>query len=197
MGSCNSGGKGNGSGGSVNSVLGKKGRAKTPAEALANTNPNYKKGREYRENCQRCIFAMEAQMRGYDVEALPATLKRNEPLFQYSTSWERGFIGQKWEKNLGNRSDAVEQNIVSKMQQWGNGSRAVAYVEWKGGNAHVFNIVNKGGKVSIFDGQDGKQYKLSDYLKNAKPSKTEISRVDNLQFNENVIKYAVKQRGKT
>ena len=194
MGSCNSGGKGNSA--SFDPILGKKGRAKSPNEALANTNPNYKSGRAYQENCQRCIFALEGQMRGYDVEALPATLKRDEPLFQYSTSWERGFLGQKWERNLGNRSDVVEQNIVSKMQQWGDGSRGIAYVEWKRGSAHVFNIVNEGGKVSIFDGQDGKQYKLSDYLKNAKPSKTEISRVDNLQFNPNVIKYAVKQRGK-
>ena len=196
MGSCTSGRKG-GSGGSVNTVLGKKGRAKTPDEALANTNPNYKNGREYRVNCQRCVYAYELQRQGYDVEALPAILPdKNDPMFANS-NWEHGFIGQRWEGNLGKRNTDVEQNIVSKMQQWGDGSRAIGYVAWKGGNAHVFNIENHGGKVTIFDAQDGKRYKLSDYLSKSKPSLTEISRVDNLQPNDNVLKYAVKQRRKT
>ena len=195
MGSCNSGGKGGSS--SVDPILGKKGRAKTPKEALANTNPNRKKGRTYEENCQRCVYALEAQLRGYDVEALPAIFpERKDPMFQYNTAWEQGFVGIKWVNNLGKRNKEVEQNIVDKMQQWGSGSRAIAYVEWKDGYAHAFNIVNKGGKISILDGQSGKQFKLKDYLKDTKPSKTEIARVDNLKFDQNTIKHAVKQRGK-
>ena len=192
MGSCNSGGKGNAN---IDPVLGKKGKAKTIDDALANTNPNHKKGREYRENCQRCIYAYELRRRGYDVEALPATLTKNDPMFENSR-WEHGFIGQRWERNLGKRNAEVEQNVISKMQQWGDGSRAVGYVAWKGGGAHVFNIENHGGKVTIFDAQDGKRYKLSDYLSISRPSLTEISRVDNLQPNNNVLKYAVKQGGK-
>lgn len=177
-----------------NSILGKQGKAKTPNEALANANPNFKKGREYEVNCQRVVYAYELQRQGYDVEALPATMKRNDPM--YNGVWQNGFIGQQWEGNLGNRSEAVEQNIVSKMNGWGDGSRAIAYVAWKGGDAHVFNIENKGGKVSIFDGQNGKRYSLSDYINEAKPSSTLISRVDNLKPNNSVLQYAVKKKGK-
>lgn len=191
MGSCNSGGKGGGG----SSVFGKQGKAKTPEEALANANPNFNKGREYQINCQRCVYAYEMQRQGYDVEALPHTMTQNDPMNGMSR-WGQGFVGQKWESNLGTRNTAVEQNIVSKMQQWGDGSRGIVYVAWKGGNAHIFNIENKGGKVSIFDGQVGKSYNLSDYLSLAKPSSTMLSRVDNLKPNNNVLQYAVKKKGK-
>ncbi len=178
-----------------NSIFGKQGKAKTPNEALASTNPNYNKGTEYQVNCQRCVYAYELQRQGYDVEALPHTMTQNDPMNGMSR-WGQGFVGQKWESNLGTRNTAVEQNIVSKMQQWGDGSRAVVYVAWKRGRAHVFNIENQGGKVGIFDAQTGKQHKLSDYISNAKPSSTKISRVDNLKPNANVLQYAVKKGSK-
>lgn len=182
-------------------LLGRQGKPKSADEALANVNKEHydqetDRNGQYHVNCQRCIFAYEMQRRGYDVEALPAPNSRTDPMFTYSASWERGFIGQKWERNLGKRNPEVEQNIISKMQDWGDGSRAIAYVAWKNGGAHVFNIENQGGKVSIFDAQDGKRYKLSDYLSRTKPSQTELSRVDNLQPNTSVIKHAVKVKGK-
>lgn len=194
MGSCNSGGKGASSSGG-GSAWNKQGKAKTPEEALASTNPNFAKGKEYQINCQRCVYAYELQRQGYDVEALPHTMTQNDPMNGMSR-WGQGFVGQQWDRNLGNRNTAVEQNIVSKMQQWGDGSRAVVYVTWKRGNSsHVFNIENQGGKVGIFDAQTGKQHKLSEYISNAKPSSTMISRVDNLKPNANVIQYAVKKKG--
>jgi hypothetical protein len=190
MGSCNSGGKGGGG----SSAFGKQGKAKTPNEALANTNPNFNKGREYQINCQRCVYAYELQRQGYDVEAKPRVMNGKDPMD--NGTWKNGFENQTWEGSLGTRNTSVEKNIVSKMQGWGDGSRGIVYVAWKGGNAHVFNIENKGGKVSIFDGQVGKSYSLSDYLSLAKPSSTMLSRVDNLKPNNNVLQYAVKKKGK-
>ncbi len=190
MGSCNSGGKGGGGA----SVLGKRGGAKTPNEALANTNPNYNKGTEYQINCQRCVYAYELQRQGYDVEAKPRVMNGKDPM--NNGVWMHGFENQTWERNLGTRNTTVEKNIVSKMQGWGDGSRGIVYVNWKGGDAHVFNIENKGGKVSIFDGQTGKSLKLSDYLSHAKPSSTMVSRVDNLKPNEKILQHAVKKKGK-
>ena len=176
------------------SAFGKRGKTKTPEEALASTNPNYNKGTEYRVNCQRCVYAYELQRQGYDVEAKPRVMNGKDPMD--NGTWKNGFENQTWERNLGTRNTTVEKNIVSKMQGWGDGSRAVAYVEWKKGGAHVFNVENKGGQVSIFDGQTGKTHKLSDYLSSAKPSSTMISRVDNLKPNDSVLQYAVTKKGR-
>ena len=49
--------------------------------------------------------------------------------------------------------------------------------------------------MSIFEAQSGKERSLSEYLSIAKPSKTLISRVDNLNINEGVMQYAVKKKG--
>jgi len=182
------------SGGGGDPVLGKQGKSRTSEEALTNANPNYSQGREYRVNCQRCVYAYELQRRGYDVEAQAATMDGHDPMFQ-NGRWTIGFEGQRWDQNLGTRNTMVEKNIVGKMQGWGDGSRAIVYVAWKRGQAHVFNVENKGGKVSIFEAQSGKKYSLSEYLSLAKPSETMISRVDNLKPNNGVLQYAVKKKG--
>lgn len=177
-------------------VLGKQGKAKTVDEALANTNPNYGKGREYGVNCQRCVQAYELQRRGYDVEALAATMTNNDPMFQ-NNNWMRGFMGQTWtgRGELGSRTSTVEKSIRDKMNTWGDGSRAIVYVAWKAGSAHVFNVENHKGSITISEAQTGKRHSLSEYISIAKPSYTMISRVDNLAVNEAVMKHAVKPRG--
>lgn len=66
------GGRGSSSGLSAKpKSLGRNGKARTIDEALAATNPNYDKGLEWQQNCQRCVFAYEMERRGYDVEAMP------------------------------------------------------------------------------------------------------------------------------
>ena len=181
----------------TNPVLGKKGKAKTQEQALAATNPNYKsRTAEYTRNCQRCVYAYELQRRGYNVEAKARVLSGTDPMF--GGNWKHGFKNQTWTRQgeLGTRNATVEKNIADKMKNWGDGSRAIVYVAWKGGSAHVFNVENTGGKVSIFDGQTGKKHSLSEYLSIAKPSKTMISRVDNLDVNEGVMKHAVQPKGR-
>lgn len=190
------GGRGASSSSSGGGAFGRQGKPKTAEEALANTNPNYSQGKEYRVNCQRCVYAYEMQRRGYDVEALAATMDGNDPMFK-GGNWRHGFEGQTWEGSLGTRNTTVEKNIVGKMQGWGDGSRAVVYVAWKSGSsAHVFNIENNGGNVSIFEAQSGRKLSLSTYLSQAKPSMTSISRVDHLKPNMGVMQHAVKKRGK-
>lgn len=187
---------GRGASSSGGSAFGKRGKANTPNEAVINTNPNYNKGIEYQINCQRCVYAYELRRRGYDVEALPHTMKQNDPMMNRISMWGHGFIGQQWEDNLGKRNKEVEQSIVSKMQQWGDGARAIVYVAWKQGGAHVFNIENHKGKVAAFDAQKGIELKLNDSISKAKPSATMISRVDNLKPNNKVMHYAVKKKGR-
>ena len=186
------GGK-NQSGQQTRAVLGKKGKARTPEEAIAATNPKWGTAEEYGVNCQRCVLAYEMQRRGYNVEALPRVLDGTDPM---DRRWENGFEGQKWTKpgELGTRNTTVEQSIISKMSDWGDGSRAIVYVAWKSGSAHVFNVENRGGNVSIFEAQTGKKYSLGEYLNISKPSRTTISRVDNLKPNLETMGYAVKRK---
>jgi hypothetical protein len=49
---------------SRSSFLGPRGKQKTVDEALAGSNPHYREGREWQQNCQRCIYAYEMQRRG-------------------------------------------------------------------------------------------------------------------------------------
>ena len=178
-------------------VLGRKGKPKTAEQALAATNPKYNSGStEYTHNCQRCVYAYELQRRGYNVEAKERVLNGRDPMM--GGAWQHGFKNQTWTNSgeLGSRGTTVTKNIESKMKGWGEGSRAIIYVAWKNGGAHVFNVENIGGKVSIFDGQTGKRHALKEYINEAKPTKTMISRVDNLDANDNILQHAVKKKGR-
>lgn len=192
------GGRGASSASAPDPVLGRQRKPKSIDDALRDTNPNYNQGGVYRVNCQRCVYAYELQRRGYDVEALPATKNSNhDPMFA-GANWMRGFQGQTWTKRgeLGTRNATVEQNIYSKMKSWGDGSRAIMFLDWKGTtSSHVVNIENVGGKIWIHEAQSGHKIKLTQYLSQSKPTQTRISRVDNLQPNNNVLQHAVKQRG--
>lgn len=158
--------------------------------AVKNTNPN-----NYRMNCQRCVCAYELQRRGYDVEALPWQGGNSDVMFE-NGRWMKMFDGQTWDYRLGTRNTQVKRNIEEKMANWGEGARAIVYVAWKTGKAHVFNVEQRDGKLVAVDAQTGRHsFPIESYLDNAKPSKTMISRVDNLKPNDNFL-YAVKKRGK-
>ena len=180
----------------VKSLLGKQGRPLTPEEALQTTNPHYNSGAEkWRINCQRVVYAYEAQRRGYQVEAQPNIRKPGDNMSRYG--YRNMFEDQTWEGDLGSRNKTVERNIESAMREWGDGARAIVKVDWKSGkSAHVFNIEQSGGKTVAYDAQSGKSIKLMDYLQYSKPTKTEISRVDNLnKINSNNWSKAVMPYG--
>lgn len=199
-GASSGGGGGGGSGGSTTTlspelqkVLGKQGKPKGIDQLLQETNPNYQNDRSYRVNCQRCVYAAELAQRGYDVEALPKVNSATDPF--NNGMWMHGFEGQTWESNLGSRAKAVELSINDRMGNWGDGSRAIVYVAWKDGGAHVFNVNREKGNTIAFDAQTGKRVDLGRYLSDAKPTKTMLSRVDNLTKPNNILTNAIKKRG--
>ena len=107
---------------------------------IAGTNPNYKKGKEWQINCQRCVPAYEARLRGYDVTAKPCDGNCNGVrFFKVSARNEirvcRG--GSRFKK------DADE--IVSSSP---GGSRFLVRIKWANGrSAHFFTARNEGGKI--------------------------------------------------
>lgn len=177
------------------------GRKKTPPSAQKSAervNPNYQKSvklrdAKYTENCQRCIWAFEAQQRGYDVEAKPYEGKK-DPFYTGKANWLGvvDYIGR------GERfgSYHVDQEMSNKMAKWGDGARAIVYVQWKRGSAHVFNAVQSGGATYYYDAQSGRQIDVTKYLADAVKNKTIMWRVDDKPFNQ-AVELAVRKRRTT
>lgn len=177
----------------------KKGIEAAPEEAVMRVNAsNYAKGKYYQENCQRCVWAYEMQRRGYDVEALPSYAGDKMP---YSGNWKGisntpltpEYVGANWFQPNSIKTEVT--NTTNVMAKWGEGSRGIVQVAWKGGGGHVFNVEYKNGKVTAYDAQTGKMSSLNAALKDTKRGYTAIIRSDNVSFNDSQISKYVKTRG--
>lgn len=168
-------------------ALGKKGRPMATRDAVMNANPFFDKSyttAEYNMNCQRCVAALEARFRGYDVIAQATYDGDKMPRGNnYASNWENPQI-----IHIGkSRAASTQAAVEAQMKQWGDGSRAVLSVDWKGSRSgHVLNIVQRAGKTHYYDGQSGSILDPKALFKAAAPSKTDIMRVDNLAFSSTV-----------
>ncbi len=169
-------------------ALGKQGRPMSISRAVLGANPFYNNQYgDYSMNCQRVVQTTEARFRGYDVIASPTYKGDTMP---NHGNWAKGFKGAKIE-NVGHFTpNATQKALESKMKNYGDGSRAVMSVQWKGRNSggHVINVIQKNGKTYYYDGQVGKTYSGKDLFKAIQTKKTEITRVDNLDFSDNARK---------
>lgn len=107
--------------------LGPHGKQKTVEEALAGANPHYREGREWQQNCQRCIYAYEMQRRGYDVEALPRIFDGTDrlPYMYDKNGWLAVMDGA---KAVDFPSRNTIQKMADQMANWGDGARAIVRV---------------------------------------------------------------------
>lgn len=129
--------------------LGPRGKQKTVDEALAGSNPHYREGREWQQNCQRCIYAYEMQRRGYDVEALPRIFDGTDrlPYMYDKNGWLAVMDGA---KAVDFPSRNTIQKMADQMANWGDGARAIVRVQWKGGRSgHVFMAEQQKGRHSL------------------------------------------------
>lgn len=175
-------------------------------------NPNYEKGKEYTINCQRCVAAVEAQFRGYDVEALenssktggwasfysllnasPDTYDPKNMIIQKDGATPDGFAPMSFQTQYGQPeytkrgAKNVYEQFQNKMNEWGIGSRAVMHVSWSNSNSsHVVNVVNTKNGMVLIDGQIGGTVHGRDnwikYLKRTTSSNSALQRVDQLPF---------------
>ena len=166
-------------------ALGTQGRPKGVEDATLRTNPNHSyEYSEYSENCQRCVVAYEARRRGYDVTAQPTYKGDQMPINgKYKNEY---FVGAKTE-SVGSVSERkAVKNIESKMKSYGDGSRALVEVQWKGGGGHVFMAEQRNGKTIYRDPQVGVRYDSKTLLTNVKTTSVQVTRVDNLKFSNNI-----------
>ena len=186
---------------SLREALGTKGKEKTMGDAMIASNPYYSGDyREYSENCQRVVVAYEARRRGYNVTALPTydgdtladVVYNDKKNGVYRGRWLGAFKDAK-PVNVSAKGKNAEQkvkgNIEKQMKEYGNGSRGVVQIFYKGGGGHVFNVEQKNGKTHYIEAQAGKVKDFAKTLKNVKTDSVALVRTDNLKFSDRAKKF--------
>jgi SPP1 gp7 family putative phage head morphogenesis protein len=179
----------------------KRGKMMTRDEANGGKpNPNFKKGNGYLTNCQSCVVTYEARLRGYDVQALPNT--KGSMLDKLSRKVNIAWI----DPVTGKHPDCIFDDTIT------NASRFAEFLEkviepdkrytleflWtnRGRTAHIISVDRTAdGILRLYDPQNGKTYikqEVLEYLKQLKYSKIlppKILRIDDKQFNLDVVNY--------
>lgn len=167
-------------------ALGEKGRPMSIYNAVNGANPLHNLGPEYQENCQRCVIATEARLRGYDVQALPTYNNDTMPM---GDSYLSNFVGAK-STFINKTTPRANKNAVeNEMAGMGSNARATMSFNWSGcESGHVLNVVRKNGRTRYYDGQTGSEVNgtaLFNAMSKTRPAIT-LTRVDNLAFSSTV-----------
>ncbi len=169
-------------------------------------NPNYKNGGKsnYEENCQSCVVAFEARLRGYNVEASKTTKLTNSLSWDAKKAWinpETGgvpndIVPQDFDRIKGKPYNS-EKYIDFLNTQIKEGNRYNMSFLWKskrGRVGHVITMYKDKEGIKIYDPQSGKIEKdLKTFFKEVKFVSNSIGiksneipqlyRVDNMSFN--------------
>ena len=184
----------------------KRGNEMTREEANGEKpNPNFRQGNGYQTNCQSCVVAYEARLRGYNVQTLPyvegsAAEKISR---QTSRAWIDPATGKHPEYMYDDTATTakkflafLEDNIKSKQ-------RYTLEFTWKGRSAsgHIVSLDrDESGNLRIYDPQSSVTYtggNVAKYLEQIKytmtvyghkmPARPKVLRVDDKQFNLDVV----------
>ena len=155
------------------------------------SNPHYGET-GYDKNCQRCVVAFEANMRGYAVEALPSIGTDDYP---HDANWTK-FFGKDKSSLIsigGNSVKAQKDKLLDQMGKWGDNSRAVLKVSWTGKTfGHVVNVVNSKSGVSAWDAQTGKRVSLDGILSRVTLKQTKLLRTDDANLDNTHVHKAIR-----
>lgn len=186
---------GRGSGGVRNS------KVEFSEEKYIHINPNYgkidkEKYESYNDNCVKCAFAFEANMRGEDVEARPYRLGHIEDVNKIkANNIERAFgENHRWEVGARKR-ELVIKRISNLMEDFGPNSRAFLFLYHKHGK-HLVNVLANNGNPIIVDAQSGEHGSPKNMLKYYITKEAYLMRVDNSTIPEEWKKWAYKRREK-
>ena len=144
-------------------------------------------GLERAINCQRCVVAHEARMRGYDVIARPSW-GFSDPMLK-AENWLASFdySFSEFKKCNGQTVEEVIESITKIMRSFGDGSRAIIRFEWenrKSGSGHVIvSACFENGIVNLGDPQE-KSRAAAKHLKSAKLDSIILLKIDNLRFTD-------------
>lgn len=190
-----------------------RGEPMTRAKANGNhVNPNYFLEPGYRTNCQSCVVAFEARLRGYDVQTKP--MKRGSMLDQLAHNTRLAWK----DPHTGKNPDFIKDSTVTtpkKCRDWLEktiqpGQRYTLQNSWKGRSrsGHIISAdKDESGALRLYDPQSGKTYKGSDidgYLGRCKYTMTvmgtkinvspKLTRVDNMSIVPSVADYIMEAK---
>lgn len=187
-------------------ALGYRGEPKSIGDAMLNSNPYYSGDyREFSHNCQRVVVAYEARRRGYDVTAQPTYKGDTLNKIAYEDN-KRGISRGRWMGAFkdaepvnvsANNGRGVMNNIEKQMASYGDGSRGVVQIFYKGGGGHVFNVEQKNGKTQYIEAQTGKVKDFANTLQNVKTRRVALVRTDNLQFSDRAKNFVTQNYNKS
>lgn len=183
-----------------------------------NVNPKYGTDIGYSKNCQSCVVVFEARLRGYNVRVLPN--KKGSVLETLSRNCNWAWIDPK----TGKSPDYIFDSSLSTADEYLNfvrdkvvqGNRYTIQFAWRGrGNCgHIVNLDRtEDGKLRIKDNQRGagersewvgdaevleylSKMKYYDYdlLGNKYSCVPKLLRIDNMDFNPDVVDYIMEGR---
>lgn len=146
------------------------GKSVTLSEALGElgkpkTNPNFSKSDLYKINCQTCVVALEARMRGYDLQATPSDKMNTKLGEDTSLAWIDPKTGEFADyielgkgtnsRNLIKKINANTENNARYTIQWGWGRRR---------DGHIISLIKENDKIKYIDPQNGQEYSESGFL---------------------------------
>ena len=180
-----------------------------------NVNPDYT-GRHDGNyiNCQTCVVAFEARLRGYDLMAMPNNPGSMSERVSYDTrlAWIDPKTGKKPEWTIGRGSNGAAATLKRLKSTLAPGERYTMQFTWKGSrrSGHIVNLdLDDSGNVRIKDNQRGfnQVYGVEErsewvgddavleYLKDVSCGKFfHVLRIDNLDFNREVVNEMLKAR---
>ena len=174
---------------------------KSLEEKVKQVNPNFKKGASiydkegYNNNCVQSAIAMEAVLRGEDVEANPFEFGNSEhldrsrkPAEAFGTKMSR----DGWEVQ-GNRDKVIKDIEYFMKEDFGEGSRAI-YQTDSPTSKHTINIINDGGKIIFIDSQEGTMGSGKKVLAGMKTFHGDLLRVDDKEIDPEYAAWAYKKR---
>lgn len=175
-------------------------------------NKAYEESGKYRNNCQSCVVAYEARLRGYDVEAMPkekSNYVQGELAKKQANAWKDPKTGAPPKETTNDPGIRTKKQMMTWLEENVEpGARYTFSHGWKGTDGRIGHIVSvsrdKNNALRIFDPQSGKTYSgdgVSEYIGRVRGTwnngfktlgRLGLLRVDNMQINEKVANAVLK-----
>lgn len=154
-------------------------------------NPNFKGAKftsSYTQNCQTCVIAYEARLRGYDVEARSKNKFSNEVSYSVEKGWldQNGLPPNPTHEFTGFDLFRLGERLSAEISE---GERHVIWWKWKRRKCgHIISLRKENGQIKYYDPQSGKNYSQTEFDEEIKIHMdsrvgAKTMRVDNLGFN--------------
>lgn len=169
-------------------------------------NPNFNLGGGYRTNCQSCVVAYEARLRGYNVQALPNLQGDAHKRLERHTNeaWIDKTTGKPPKYIYDDNANTPEKFYSFMESVIETGARYTLEFSWKGrhSSGHIISLDrDEDGDIRLYDPQTGTTYSkkagVAKILNRIKyvisvhgtklPARPKILRVDNVGFNKSIV----------